>query len=113
MIVKGTHLEMIRGDSEAIRVSLENAQGDAIPLQEGDKIIMTVKENANDEMFKLRKEAEQLDEGELIFNFLPSDTKPLSFKRYYYDIELNKADGHVKTLVPISGFTILEEITNE
>ena len=45
------------------------------------------------------------------FKIEPEDTKALECTHYRYDIQLNKSNGDVFTVIPPSYFRILTEVT--
>ena len=104
---------MIRGDSEAIKVSCRNESGVDIPLVEGDIVYFTVKRSTNTEEKILQKIVTEFTEGVALITIFPEDTKELKTGIYYYDIQLTRADGTVKTIIPPSKFTIKREVTYE
>lgn len=113
MRVYGRDVSMIRGDTEAIRVSVKEQYGDQILLGDGDTIYFTIKEHSRSEVNLVQKVVNEFVEGEAIIKIDPADTKDLEFKTYYYDIQLTRANGDVKTIIPASKFKIESEITYE
>jgi len=111
MKVDGKNMSMIRGDSESITVSCSDTNGNIIPLISGDKIYFTVKEDEYRTEKIFQKIITEFTDGKAIINILPTDTKDLKFKTYKYDVQLNRGDGYVKTIIPVSNFTILSEVT--
>lgn len=106
MTVKGTNISMTRGDSETLTVTCPED-----PFTKGDRLTMTVRESV-DSAVVLRKEVTAFDgTGEAVFVLRPEDTDPLDFGDYVYDIQLDRADGTVTTLVKVSKFTVEEEVT--
>ena len=104
---------MIRGDSECIKVSCRNESGVDIPLVEGDIVYFTVKRNTNTEEKILQKIVTEFTEGVALITIFPEDTRELKTGIYYYDIQLNRADGTVKTIIPPSIFAVKGEVTYE
>jgi hypothetical protein len=113
MIVEGTNIMMTRGDSESITISCTNESGMALPFVDGDKIYFTVKKGTTDADKLIQKVISTFTGGKAIVAIDPPDTKSLSFGSYVYDIQLNRADGTVTTLVTPSTFSILGEVTYE
>lgn len=113
MIIHGTNISMIRGDSQSITVSVKDKDGNKVPLITGDIIYLTVKYNVNTEEKVLQKVITQFEDGNAIIEITPNDTKDTPFKTYVYDIQLNRADGTVSTIIPPSNFTIGSEVTYE
>ena len=113
MKIQGTNISMIRGDSEAITVSCKDESGADVPLVEGDIVYFTVKISTNTEEKALQKIITEFIEGAALITIFPKDTRELIPNIYYYDIQLNRANGQVKTIVPPSKFTINAEVTYE
>ena len=104
---------MIRGDSEVIKVSCRNESGVDFPFTEGDIVYFTVKGSTNTEEKILQKIVTEFTEGVALITIFPKDTRELETGIYYYDIQLNRANGQVKTIIPPSTFTINAEVTYE
>ncbi len=114
MKIQGTNISMIRGDSEAIKVSCRDESGADIPLVEGDIVYFTIKRSTSTEEKILQKIVTEFTEGVALITILPKDTRELKTGvYYYYDIQLNRANGQVKTIIPPSKFTINAEVTYE
>ena len=109
MTVTGNSLAMVRGDTEAITVSLTE-DGVAKPLTTGDTVYMTVKRSVNKTEKVLQKIITAFTDGKALISIAPTDTADLSFGDYVYDIQINLSDGTVKTVVS-STFTIMPEVT--
>lgn len=106
-------IHMIRGDSETIIVTCSD-NGDVVPFAEGDTIYFTVKEDVDCTAKKLQKIITEFEEnGRAIIPINPIDTKDLKFMDYVYDIQFNRADGRVSTIVYPSTFEICGEVTYE
>lgn len=111
MKVNRTDLAMIRGDSESITLSLKDGEV-VIPFVPGDTVYFTVKRSAIMEDIALQKIITEFNEdGNCIIEIASDDTKGLEFRSYVYDIQLNRLDGTVTTIVPCSKFAILKEVT--
>lgn len=111
MIVDGTNIEMIRGDTEFLTVSLVDTKGNKIDLVEGDTIHFTIKEYVSNNIIKLQKVVTEFIEGEAFIEIKSIDTKDWLFKNYIYDVQLTRGIDYVKTIVPVSNFKICEEVT--
>ena len=113
MEIQGTNISMIRGDSEVIKVSCRNESGVDFPFTEGDIVYFTVKRSPYTEEKILQKVVTEFTDGVALINISPEDTRELKTGAYYYDIQLNRANGQVKTIIPPSRFTINAEVTYE
>ena len=111
MKVNGTDLAMIRGDSESITLSIQDGEA-VIPFVPGDTVYFTVKRSSLVDEIALQKIVTEFNEdGNCIIEIAPNDTKDLEFRSYVYDIQLNRLDGTVTTIIPCSKFVIAEEVT--
>jgi len=113
MKVDGKNMSMIRGDSEIITVSCSDINGVQIPLVVGDTVYFTVKESEYMTVKIFQKIITSFTDGKAIINIIPTDTKELKFKTYKYDVQLSRADGTVRTIIPASNFTVDAEVTYE
>lgn len=113
MRVDGTNMQVIRGDTEAVNVNVRDNSGVSVPFVEGDIVYFTVKKSIHDETKIFQKVITQFIDGSAHIEISPADTKLSKPGVYYYDIQLSKADGSVKTIVPPSKFEILGEVTDE
>jgi GH15 family glucan-1,4-alpha-glucosidase len=113
MQVTGNSMSMTRGDSEDFTVYYTDALGVNIPLVVGDTIYFTVKENTLATVKILQKIITVFDNGTAIVVIDHLDTKDALYGNYFYDIQLTKADGTVKTIITPSKFSITGEITYE
>ena len=111
MEIQGYNISMIRGDTETIKVSCEDAQGVDVPLEDGDTLYFTVKRSTYTEEKTLQKIVTEFTDGVAVINIFPKDTRELKTGSYYYDVQLNRANGQVKTIIPPSRFNINPEVT--
>lgn len=111
MIVSGTNLKITRGDTGAIRVAVSDAAGEAVPLEDGDTIELTVRERLRSPEKILYKKVTEFVYGEALITIHPEDTSNLKFKTYVYDIQLTRANGQVQTIVKPSQFEVGSEVT--
>lgn len=111
MEIIGTNISMIRGDSESITIFLKDSFGNSLPFEDGDTLFFTVKDNINTDKITLQKIITTFQDDTAVIGINPEDTKGLRFKEYVYDIQLNRAGGYVKTIIPPSKFTIKGEVT--
>ena len=113
MRITGTDIAMIRGDTESLRICVEKPNKEKLFLEEGDKIYFTVKASSKTDEKMIQKIITTFSNGEAVIKIEPEDTKDFGFQTYYYDIQLNRSNGDVKTIVPVSRFEMEEEITFE
>lgn len=113
MIVEGTTLKMIRGDTESITVTYADESGIQIPLVVGDTIYLTIKKRLKDTEKVFQKIVTEFTEGNALIVFSHTDTNTIPTGTYVYDIQLNKADGTVTTIIYPSDFELLGGVTDE
>ena len=98
---------------EVDKIIVKDKDGNKVPLVTGDMIYLTVKDSVNTEEKVLQKVVTQFEDGNATIEITPDDTNDIPFKTYVYDIQLNRVDGTVNTIIPPSNFTIGGEVTYE
>ena len=104
--IQGNVIRLTRGDSLRVTVGITQ-DGETYTPSEGDSIRFALKKDFND-LNPLVIRNIPIDTLQLIL--IPEDTKPLDFGKYWYDIELTKADGTVDTFIGPEKFYITEEV---
>lgn len=111
MDIKGTDLFMIRGDSESIRIQCLDENEEMRPFVPGDTVTMTVA-RPGDGSFVIQKKVTAFSEdGAAEVVLYPEDTADLMAGPYRYDVQLDGADGTVKTIIRPSLFEIGGDVT--
>ena len=83
-------LEIVRGSSETLELSVVGPDYNPYNLGSNEKIILAVKAKpTKDAPLILVKTAEIVGAGMFKFKFTPEDTLPLEYGRYYYDVNLD------------------------
>lgn len=113
--VKKNKIEMTRGDTLYLTVSLTDRDGSEYIPAEGDAIRFALKDTALN-----RAGTDYADEEPLIVKDVdmetmqlkldPADTKPLGFGTYVYDMQITKANGDVDTFIPPTSFVLTPEV---
>ena len=99
---------LTRGDTAYIGLDLTDNEGEPFEGTLDDTVTFSVKK--------------QIDETEdyafqvsvplgVNIKILPEHTKALEYGRYYYDIQLNMANGDVFTIVEKAVFNLTQEVT--
>lgn len=112
--VKGTTIEMTRGDTLDVKVNI--MQGSSpYEIQSGDSVRFALKSAKMNS-----KRTEYVDEEPLLVVNIPVDTlilrieseatKPFGFGDYVYDIQMTFADGRVDTFITNAKFVLLPEV---
>ena len=99
--VNGTNIKLTRGDSATLSVAL-----DGYTMEDGDALTLSCKVDPSKDEYLF-----QLTADDQTFTFLPDTTAGLDFGAYRYDIQLTTSGGAVYTVIPVSSFTVMEEIT--
>ena len=106
---------LTRGDSAYIDVSITTATGETYVMQTGDRLTLTVRQQADENSAVLL----QAESSTTQLHLLPAQTKQLSVGKYSYDVQLSTASGDVYTVAGATGtdinlnnFTVLPEVTS-
>lgn len=114
MIVNGTDMSMVRGDTESITIKMQDKDGVKVPFVDGDILYMTVKRSGTTTRKILQKVVNSFTDGNAEIFISSEDTKNIPFLEYVYDIQVNRIeDGSITTIIPASKFVLNEEITYE
>lgn len=98
-------IKLIRGDTARFEVEILDQSGEKYVLQEGDKLVFTVKRNTSTDEVILQKQIL----GDT-FTLMHDDTKDLEYRKYVYDIQLTQSNGDVTTVIPPSDFVVMPEV---
>lgn len=101
LLIMNNKISLTRGDTARINISL-----DGYELQEGDKLLFTVKKTVNDakECFQIITETNSI-------KINPTHTNDMSYGEYVYDVQLSMANGDIYTVVSPTKIKITEEVT--
>lgn len=113
MYTSDESITMIRGDSESIEVSMIDSEGDIVPFAKGDTLYFTIKESKRLNTIKLQKVIKDFVDGVAIIELYPEDTKEWRPFNYVYDVQLNREDGTVTTIVWPSTFKVKGDVTHD
>lgn len=101
-------ISLTRGDSARIVVDVENSvTKEPYEIQPDDIMTLTVKRKVKDSEIAFQKIAY----GTNFIKIEPEDTKHLDWGKYVYDVQITTADDDVYTVIPVSKFVLLEEVT--
>ena len=108
-------ISMVRGDTLALSISgIKNTDGTEYTLKSTDVVYLDVKKYATDKTAVFRKSvtaAEYVD-GALPITILPKDTVDLPCGDYYFDVRLFMDDENIYTIIPMSKFKIVRNVTD-
>ena len=104
----GNAIELTRGDTAYLTVPI-TIEDMPYTMSADDTLTFSVKQNVKEEAYCFQK----VTKGNNVIHIEPSDTKSMEFKKYKYDVQLNRANGDVFTVVPPDTFEVLSEVTCE
>lgn len=101
---------LTRGDSMTLKFSAKNEEGEEYEMQEGDILKFAVKNSYDDENPLI-----VIESNDCYIDILPEHTENMDVKKYVFDVQLNLANGNVKTIIGRTKtlkptFTLWEEV---
>lgn len=107
-----TDIKMIRGTTFQQEIHL-SYEGIDYKLQPNEVLRFGVKESGFQKKYLIVKEwhPDDVKEGIFVLNIEPKDTLHLPFKKYKYDLGLQREENYFM-LIPESDFVLCENITN-
>lgn len=116
MIVNGTCLTMVKNDTEAINVTLNDQSGEAVNFAVGDIVYLTIaKVNpVTDSLEQVLQKSTEVSTvtNSVTIDIASADTDDMSADdEYKYDIQWSSSGG-IKTIIPYSDFELIREVTN-
>ena len=114
-IENNNDIYLTKGDTAYLEVKLEKDES----FYAGDEVILSVKSKLNDNVEYNFQKKVTINEDSLtaLIKIEPKDTKEMSPKAYYYDIQLIKNNGDIFTIItpdegkPKTNFYLLKEVT--
>ena len=107
LFITDNEVRMTRGDNADIIVQIKDLNGDTYELQEGDKLLFTMKRNCKTDIIVMQKDIT----SDQIISIEHNDTKDLDYGTYYFDVQCTLADGQVYTVIEPHPFIIEKEVT--
>lgn len=107
LYISGNTIRLTRGDTAYLTIPITSDTDEPYEMKDTDTLTLSVKRRIADTEYCFQK----VSTGNNIFHIEPNDTKHLKFGSYKYDIQLENMDGDVYTVVPVSDFEILQEVT--
>ena len=100
-------IDLTRGDTCAIIVTIYDLNGDVYEIQTGDVLLFTMKINCETQDIVVQKDIT----SDSIISLTHNDTKSLAYGSYVYDVQLTTAGGDVYTVIAPALFNITKEVT--
>ncbi len=104
--VNGDTINLTRGDTGILEISLVDGDGNPYIPIEGDRLRFAMKKKFTDPDCLILK---QIPLDTMLLEIKPEDTKSLAFSRYVYDIEFTDSVGHVSTVI-LGEFNVTKEV---
>lgn len=105
--IEGTDIFLTRGDTAYLHVEIKDEKGSTYSLKDTDILTLTVRKQPNETKVYLKSVGDR--NGNFIL--LPKDTENMYFGEYKYDIQLFINEEEIYTIIPVSSFNVLEEVT--
>lgn len=108
-------VSIVRGDTLKLTLTdIRLSDGTEYVLTDTDIVYLDVKKYQDDVTPVISKSAVKADyvDGGLPFVFLPADTVGLSIGEYYFDVRLFVDVDNIYTIIPMSKFRIVRNITD-
>ena len=108
-------ITIVRGDTLKLTLTdIKLSDGTGYVLSDTDIVYLEVKKYATDKTAIIHKSATKADyiDGGLQFVFYPADTVDLSILEYWFDVRLYVDDDNIYTIIPMSKFRIVQNITD-
>ena len=114
MTALNNNINIPKGTSASISVTVCYADGSPYPYNAADTVRLAVKHDVNQPTADLSKTAVyDPDTAAYIFTFAPEDTAAMLFDRYWYDVGLQTADGDYFMIITKSEFNITPAISQK
>jgi hypothetical protein len=103
----GNEIRLTRGDTANLFTSITYDDNTEYKPQDGDKICFTLKKQSWGKQSYIKRFADKNG----IIHLDQDDTKYLPYGDYVYDVELRRANGDVITVIPMSKFSLEQEVS--
>ena len=108
-------ITIVRGDTLKLTLTdIKLSDGTEYVLSDTDIVYLDVKKYATDKTAIISKSAvkDNYIDGGLPFVFLPADTVGLPIGEYWFDVRLYVDDNNIYTIIPMSKFRIVQNVTD-
>ena len=107
LVITDNEVRLTRGDNADIQVIIKDLNGDTYELQEGDKLLFTIKRNCKTEDIIIQKDITT----DQVISLMHTDTKDLDYGAYVFDVQCTLANGFVYTVIEPHPFILEKEVT--
>lgn len=107
LVITNDTVHLTRGDNADIEVIIKDLNGNTYTLQEGDKLLFTLKRNCVTDTIVIQKDIT----SDSVITLEHDDTKDLNYGKYVFDVQLTMDDGQVYTVIEPHNFIIEKEVT--
>lgn len=108
--ISGNKISLTRGDSAYITLTINTDNG-IYNLNDGDEVRVQVRDAPNTGELLFDGQIDVMDNGEIVWHILPSQTSELDVKSYYWDAQLETSNGDIFTFITSSPFKLTDEVT--
>ena len=105
-------IEIVRGTTNNIELTVTDADGILYQTATGDKIIFGVKKKPEDKERVITKTAEKVSAGVYSVALAPEDTASMNCGKYWFDVGLESGENFYNIIEP-NLFVILHNITEK
>ena len=107
--ISGNKISLTRGDSAYITLTINTDNG-VYALNDGDEVRVQVRDVPNTGDLIFEGNIETIND-EIVWHIYPAQTTDLDVATYYWDAQLQTANGDIFTFIPASAFKLLDEVT--
>ena len=107
--VSGNMIQLTRGDTMILELSLVDEAGDKYIPEENDVIVFRVKRNSTSKEILIEK---NIPTDDMTLVLQEDDTKDLKFGTYYYEVEIITGENYHFTVIANTEFEITTELEN-
>lgn len=108
-------ITIVRGDTLKLSINgIKTSDGGDYILSDTDVVYLDVKKSAADKtaVFSKSVTAADYDDGRLPITIYPEDTANISPGDYFFDVRLFIDDDNVYTIIPMSKFKVVRNVTD-
>lgn len=103
-------VEMVRGTSKTLAITLTDANNDLYTLTEGEVVVFGVKKKPDDDTLLIKKTVTEGENGIYTVSIAPTDTAELPYGKYLYDVGL-QSGGAYHSIIEPNPFIIQPNVT--